>query len=122
MFGLIRWTLLLIARRNWYAKLRWGYMGWLLVLLVLVYLFSRENSPEPLLTDLLQPVRLRNFLGRLSSPFLSSISLCCLPSRLPWRSERSPRRRLVAHCSIYSALHSCPDRSSWANGWGRSFR
>jgi ABC-type transport system involved in multi-copper enzyme maturation permease subunit len=43
MFGPFWWTLVSINRRSWYANARRWYRNWLLILLMLVLIFSRDH-------------------------------------------------------------------------------
>jgi ABC-type transport system involved in multi-copper enzyme maturation permease subunit len=64
------WTLSPMSGYGWYAQARRAYAGWLLVLIVLVYVYSRQGSEKVILLDLLDPHRLRDLSRTLVHIFL----------------------------------------------------
>jgi ABC-type transport system involved in multi-copper enzyme maturation permease subunit len=65
------WTLRQASRREWHYWLRTAYFGWLLLLTLLVYLFTRAGSRDTLFLDLRQPDRLRDVSVSFVEAFLA---------------------------------------------------
>jgi ABC-type transport system involved in multi-copper enzyme maturation permease subunit len=70
MFAPFWWALLSLTRRSWYPLARRWSGKWLLFLLALVYIFSRDGVPAAFIADLLQPSILADYARAFVAVFL----------------------------------------------------